>query len=277
MLRLMVLVLLLLNVGYYARGQGWLLAYGWGPTPQHEPQRLAQQIRPEALEILPSPQAPPAIAGPAASAPEPAVPASAPQPAASSPELAASATLPESGAAVSEPASTACWQVTDIDPVLAEALRSVLRVNFPEGVWVLDELGLPERWMVYMGKYANPTDLAKKREQLTELKVKFSQATNPAWVPGLSLGVFTTQEGANTHLQELTQRGVRSARVVQERPSSRHYRLRLPAISAAEQPALEAVKAALAGKPLEACPVPAAESAAQAASGSASVTNPASR
>jgi len=265
MLRLIVLVLLLLNVGLYARGQGWLLAYGWGPTPQREPQRLAQQIRPEALVILPSRQAPAAPAVPPAPTPEPAVPASAPEPAVSAP-------APQPGAVASAPVSTTCWQVADLDPAQAEALRPVLRVNFPEGVWVLDELGLPERWMVYMGKFPNAADLAKKREQLTELKVKFFPMTNAAWGPGLSLGVFSSQEAANTHLQEMTQRGVRSAKVVQERPSTRHYRLRLPALGAADQSALEAVKAALPGKTLEACPAPVAESKGQPGTGNTPAT-----
>ena len=257
MLRLIVLVLLLLNAGFYARGQGWLLAYGWGPTPQREPQRLAQQIRPEALLILP---------GKPASAPTPAAPTVPEAPAAVASDAAAPAPAPEPQTVASEPVTTACWQVADIEPAAAEALRALLRVNFPEGVWVLDESGLPERWMVYLGKFPNPEDLAKKREQLTELKVKFSVINSAAWGPGVSLGVFSSQESANTALQELTRRGVRSARVVRERPSSQRYRLRLPTISASDQPALAAVKAALPGKTLEICPEATTTLAASAAS-----------
>lgn len=245
MLRLIVLVLLVLNVGVYARGQGWLLAYGWGPTPQREPQRLVQQIHPEALLIEP---------GAAASAPG--VPVVSPVPtsvgsasASSAPQLA-----PEPKTATSGPQTTACWQVADIETTQADTLRALLRLNLPEGAWVLDELGLPERWMVYMGKFPNPDELAKKREQLTELKVAFSVITSAAWGPGVSLGVFSSQEGANTAFEELTRRGVRSARVVRERPSSQRYRLRLPSISPADQPALEKIKAALPGKTPEICP-----------------------
>ena len=243
MLRLMVLVLLVLNVGLYARGQGWLLAYGWGPTPQREPQRLAQQIRPEALLIQP---------GAAASAPTAPAPAEAPAPAAS--EATAPPPTPAPQAAASASVSTVCWQVADIEPAQADALRALLRLNLAEGRWVLDESGLPERWMVYMGKFPNAAELAKKREQLTELKVPFSPVTNATWGPGLSLGVFSAQEGANTALQDVARKGVRSARVVRERPSSQRYLLRLPAISPADQPALDAIGAALPGKPLETCP-----------------------
>lgn len=70
MLRIVVLVLVLLNGAYFAWSQGWLLGLGYGPAQQREPQRLSEQIRPEALRLL-SPQeakAPEAVA--------PAVPAS---------------------------------------------------------------------------------------------------------------------------------------------------------------------------------------------------------
>lgn len=49
MLRLLVLLLVLLNAGYYAWSQGMLRSYGWAPVEQSEPQRLTQQIRPEAI------------------------------------------------------------------------------------------------------------------------------------------------------------------------------------------------------------------------------------
>ena len=52
MLRLLVLVLLLVNGVYFAWARGLLQPYGYAPVQQSEPQRLEQQIRPEALVIL---------------------------------------------------------------------------------------------------------------------------------------------------------------------------------------------------------------------------------
>ena len=52
MLRLIVLVLLLANGGYFAWSQGHLLPWGAGPAQQAEPQRLAQQVRPDALRVV---------------------------------------------------------------------------------------------------------------------------------------------------------------------------------------------------------------------------------
>jgi len=240
MLRLIVWVLLVLNLGYYAWGQGWLLAYGWGPTQQHEPQRLAQQVHPEALTILTDTP-------------------SDPHAGASAPDAAASE-------APAEPVATTCWQATELDETQAETLRPLLAAKLTQNAWVLDESRLPARWMVYMGPFTNPTDLAKKREQLTTLKVKFYPLASTSASPGLSLGVFSSEEAAKTGLQDLTKHGVRSARVLQERPASVSYRLRLPAISAADQAALDSIKAALPGKTLEVCPEPAAGSPANAAS-----------
>ena len=52
MLRVAVLFLLLLNGAYFGWSQGYLQAYGLGPSARNEPQRLAQQIRPELLRVL---------------------------------------------------------------------------------------------------------------------------------------------------------------------------------------------------------------------------------
>ena len=75
MLRLLVLALLLANIGYFVWSQGLLAAYGLAPARQAEPERLAQQIRPEAMQllaeesVLPARHAgPPEITAPAAAA-----------------------------------------------------------------------------------------------------------------------------------------------------------------------------------------------------------------
>jgi hypothetical protein len=148
-------------------------------------------------------------------------------------------------------------QSGELDAAQLEALRPVLAANLPPTAWVLSESTTAGRWMVYMGKYTNPADLAKKRAELTGLKVDFAPLTNPSLAPGLSLGVFSTQEAANTALQGLVGKGVRSARVLQERPPIQHVRLRLPALTAAQQPSLVAIRAALDGKALDACAAPA--------------------
>jgi len=71
MLRLLVLLLVLANAGYFAWSQGLLAAWGFAPAASGEPQRLRQQIKPEALRILGEDEVrrlPPELAPAAASA-----------------------------------------------------------------------------------------------------------------------------------------------------------------------------------------------------------------
>jgi hypothetical protein len=65
MLRLLVLVLLLANVGYYAWTQGYLVGIVSAPPHQREPERLQQQVRPEAIRLgIPVPRPPGAASSP---------------------------------------------------------------------------------------------------------------------------------------------------------------------------------------------------------------------
>ena len=52
LLRWLALLLLLANGAFFAWSQGYLKPVGLGPASQSEPQRLAQQIHPEALQRL---------------------------------------------------------------------------------------------------------------------------------------------------------------------------------------------------------------------------------
>lgn len=220
MLRLIVFVLVLLNGVYFAWGQGWLLPYGVGPATQREPQRLTQQVRPEALELLKGEGLPPTVA-----------------------------TLPVASKLL-------CLQSGLLDEAQASVLRRVLPGLLGEGSWALDSVTVPERWIVYMGKYANAADLTKKRTQLAGLRLSFEPLFNPTLVPGLSLGAYASQEAANAALEALAMRGVRTAKVLLELPASQAHRLRLPAVDDAVQKQLPQLKAALVGKPLESCAVP---------------------
>lgn len=57
MLRLLFVLLLAANAWWWAAGQGWLPS-GWLPLPdeqaQREPQRLARQLRPQTVTVLPA-------------------------------------------------------------------------------------------------------------------------------------------------------------------------------------------------------------------------------
>jgi hypothetical protein len=54
MLRLLILLLLLANVTYFAWTQGALAKLGLAPAHQSEPERLQQQVKPELLSVTPA-------------------------------------------------------------------------------------------------------------------------------------------------------------------------------------------------------------------------------
>ncbi len=75
------------------------------------------------------------------------------------------------------------------------------------------------------------------------------------WSPA-SLGRFSSEEAATRELTRLLRKGVRGARVVQERAAAQVFTLRLPAATAAQQAQLGALGPALAGKVLQRCEEP---------------------
>jgi len=220
MLRLVVLALLLANAGYFAWTHGLLADYGIGPIAQAEPQRLAQQIRPEAMRILTATEARQLDSTIAAAAPQPAA---------------------------------ECLQAGLFTPEQTTALRAGLESSLPIGSWSLESGTEPGRWIVYMGKYNSDDALAKKRTELRGLGVSFEPLVNPALGPGLSLGHYGSQAEAERGLANAATRGVRTAKVVLERPEARGQLLKLPAVDAALKTKLEPLKAQFAGKPLQAC------------------------
>jgi hypothetical protein len=217
MLRLIVLLLLLANGGYFAWSEGYLLPWGIGPMQQAEPQRLAQQIQPETLRVLPSP-AVRQIETVMAQAPRP-------------PECLATPSLDESTVGV---------------------LRSSLD-KWPGNTWSFEPVVEPARWIIYMGRYTGVEQVARKRGELRQIGVSFEALLNPELEPGLSLGGFPTEAAATQQLATLAERGVRTARVVQERAEQRGQRLLLPAVDDNLRPRLDELRGILGARPLRSC------------------------
>jgi hypothetical protein len=131
-------------------------------------------------------------------------------------------------------------------------LRAVLEA-WPAGGWSFEPAVEPARWIVYMGKYAGVEQLARKRAELRQLGVSFEALSNADLEPGLSLGGFASQQAANQHLETLAERGVRTARVVQERPEQQGQRLLLPAVDEGLRARIEELRPLLGGRPLRPC------------------------
>ena len=218
MLRLLLLTLVLANGVYFAWTSGLLRAYGFAPAQQSEPQRMAQQIRPEALRVL------------------------------SAGEVKGVEAQVQTDLAPKE-----CLQAGPFDEVAAGALRAALEAALPPGSWQLDAVSQPARWIVYMGKYPNAEALLKKRAELANMNLKLEALTNPALEIGISLGGFDTQIAANAELVRLNQRGIRTARVVLEHEAAQVSQLKLPAVTEPLKARLESLRPAMAGKAFRKC------------------------
>ena len=222
MLRLIVLLLVLANAGYYAFSHGLLAAYGFAPATQSEPQRLVQQIKPEALRVLT-----PLEARQFQSAP------------------------PTSPTAASS--TTECLQVGLFNEEQTVVLKERLVSALPAGSWALQAVLEPARWMVYMGKYSSLDAVTKKQAELRGMGVSFVALSNAALQPGLSLGSFKTQAEADTELARIAKKGVKTAKVIQDPAEQRGQRLKLPAVDAALRSQLDAIQPQLAGKAFQSC------------------------
>jgi hypothetical protein len=216
MLRLAVLILLLANAAYFAWSQSLLAPWGIAPAQQTEPQRMGQQIRPQLLRIL-------------------------------SPDEARPMELTAAGLR-----SADCLQAGPLDDGQSASLKRAL-VPWPAGSWSLESAVEPARWIVYMGKYASAENAARKKAELRQLGVSFEALVDPALEPGLSLGGYASEAEAARQIDVLAQRGVRTARVVQERAEVRGLMLKLPALDETLRARLDELKAGLGGKSLHAC------------------------
>jgi len=215
MLRLTVLLLVLANGIYFAWARGLLVPWGVGPVQQSEPQRLGKQVRPEALRILGVSEA-------------------------GGVESAATPLLP-----------LGCLQSDPLEESGIQALRQSLQALPPES-WTLDAAVEPARWIVYMGKYT-AENLDRKKAELRQIGVTFETPSSPALEPGLALGGFASRAAARQHLERLTERGVQTAQVVQERSEVRGQVLRLPSVDETLRERLEGLKPALDTKTLRPC------------------------
>lgn len=216
MLRLLVLLLLLANAAFFAWSQGLLASVGFAPAQQSEPQRMAQQIKPEAVRVLPGDEA----------------------------------KRIEVAAATPKPAE--CLQAGLFTDAEASSLKQSLD-SWPTGSWTMEPATEPARWIVYMGKYTDAAAFEKKKSELRGLNVSYEPPGSPSLEPGLSLGGYPTEAAAKQQMQALAQKGVHTAKVIQEKAETKGELLKLPAVDDALRARLDDLKSALNGKALKPC------------------------
>jgi len=258
MLKWAIWLLVLGNAGYFAWSQGYLDTLGLKPVEQREPQRMAQQVRPEALRLLNGPRAEiaPVVSAPA---PAPAAPSAEvfvpAEPAPSVPESAPPAPVPSPTVAVSAGSGPrACWQAGGFTEDQAELLRAELALlGLPASGFAFTEVRSGGRWIVYMGRYDNQQQVDRKKDELRALGVSFREISAPGLAPGLALGTYSTEAAAQQALQRAERDGIRTAKVAQERAESQSVNLRLQAITETQRAAIDGLGEAMAGKRLQRC------------------------
>lgn len=224
MLRWAVLLLLVANLGFYAWTQGWLDSVpGLNSQGDREPERLKRQEHPDAVKLL-SPKA-------------------------------ASAALASTAPASAPEGETACLEAGPFDePARAAAEKALAQAGVAASRWAVVSLDKPGAWLVYMGKYPSHEVQLKKEEELRRIHVTFEEAPRtPELEFGLVLGRYDDKAAADSALNQVAQRGVRTARVVTLAPPSRLHLLRAEHADAALQSQLQGLKAPALGAGFRAC------------------------
>lgn len=249
MLRLIVVLLALANVAFFAWHEGWLdaMAPGGAHTVNGKA-HVAQQVRPERLIVLGAQTA-------AASAvSQPAVA----QTARSQAGTASSDTQASANASAASvaglPAEGRCIEAGPFTPDENRTAVQQLGKVLAKGTWSTQAVSVPGLWLVYMGPYPDAEQLQRKLLELRRLKnLSFEEVRSPSNLAlGVSLGRFADERQANAALETMRLRGVRTARVVNARPSMELLVQRVPQASQADQTKLNALQLP-AGKGFIAC------------------------
>lgn len=220
MLRALVVILLLANAVFFAWTQGWLdSVVGLRASDDHDTQRLARQVRPEAVRVLP--------------AQEPPRPKPVTRCLEAGPFNAAEMAAAEAALAASPAASALAGRV------------GRLSTETP-GVWI-----------IAVGRAAPHEAQLKKLAELKRLDIAVEVVKPAGGVEEtLSIGQFDNLASAKAALEQFAARGVHTGRVVEISPASEVFQVRVDNATPPEATALEALPAGTAGKGFVNCEIP---------------------
>lgn len=256
-LKLLFWLLLVGNVVLFGMSRGY---FGANASERREPQRLAEQLRPELLSVLPANsdklasqlRAQPVIA----------------QAAAADTGTAAAAPAPAATPATAAPAQPAVPQVATVTPsctevgnfTAADARRfSDQLASLKLGDKVVQKLTQDvTSHMVYIppqdGREGADRRIAElRRLGIGDFYVIPDSFPNPALRSGVSLGIFRTEEAAKAYVGQLISRGVRSARIIARRSGAGKQVFQLRDLSPEARTALENIKSAFPDQEIRAC------------------------
>jgi hypothetical protein len=236
MLRTLVVLLLLANAGFFAWHQGWLDGVVGVSTQQgREPERLTQQINPERLIVLAPQAASPALAVQASSSAP--APTDATSGAASAPPSVASGAASAADAGSMPAAQGACQEAGPFTPDEYKQVSALLGQRLPTGSWSGETVAVQGLWLVYMGPYPDEDTYLRKQAELRRIKgMNFEEVRSPAKLAmGLALGRYQSEAQATAAIEAMKLKGVRTAYVVNIRPTMDFTVVRVMQASAAVQ------------------------------------------
>jgi hypothetical protein len=209
MLRALVVLLLLANLAFWAWSTGALQAFGLAPASERDPQRLAQQIQPEAVRVLPAAAALASLS-------------------------AASAASAPIGKGIAARGTLVCLEAGPFTAARVEAAeRALVAAAVPEGSWIRIDQDVSAQYTVVLGPFADRDAAKKASDELRRLELPFETLDLPADSagakpqPALALGHYDGRSAADAALAIFSQRGVHSARSAVLRPAGSESRLRV--------------------------------------------------
>ncbi|AKZ61754.1 hypothetical protein F506_02900 [Herbaspirillum hiltneri N3] len=256
MLKLLFWLLLIGNAALFAMQRGYL---GATAAERHEPKRLAQQLHPETLTILPANSE--KLVTPAK--------ADAPDAAVATADIAKDrkpdATPPETKAAadpdpVAPPAPVvACTEMGNFNAVEVRKFDiqlSSLNLAIKPTTRSVQEAA---SHMVYIPSQDGKEGAERKSAELRRLGIQDfyvmpESQPNPALRWAISLGVFKTEEAAKAYIGRLIPQGVRSARIMARNVTSNKQAYQWRNVDAATKTALDGLKAKFPNQEMRNCP-----------------------
>jgi hypothetical protein len=200
MLRLILAILLIVNIGFYAWSRGGLDdLVGLTPDGEREPARLGQQVTPEVVKILP------------------------PQVAASAPHK-------------TTQAAGVCLEIGPFSASQMGAAQTLLQVVVPPERWIGLKTETPATWIVHMAPSRDSAVQQKQIGILQRLEVLFEEVSDVARLGnGLSLGKFSNRVAAEKAMVGFTSQGLHRLKVAEFIPTSFTHTLRVDRTDSATQ------------------------------------------
>ena len=230
MLKFIFFLLLLANGTLFAFHQGYLGALN---PSAHEPERIKNQLNADKIKLIALPSAEPAAAPDAAT-------------------VAAQADARKELAGL----KTACVEIGTFTAQEARRFETQLAaLSLPDQPNRL-EVNEPSSHMVLIPSQGDKTGADKKVAELRALGVAdyyvLQDNSNHELRWGVSLGIFKSEDAARAYLAQMSQKGVRSARVVEYKAPMKKFAFQVQADAPARL-GIEKIKAAFPGQQMREC------------------------